>query len=120
MAHVSVIMLAFRAGWLRGLFARLRAVGQMAFTNYILHTVICSLVFFGYGLNRFGEWQYYQLYYLVAAIWVLQLVVSPLWLRTFQFGPLEWVWRALTYGARPPFLRRPVRAVVPLEGPAVG
>jgi uncharacterized protein len=120
MAHVSVIMLAFRAGWLRGLFARLRAVGQMAFTNYILQTVICSLVFFGYGLNQFGEWQYYQLYWLVAAIWVLQLLLSPLWLRSFQFGPLEWLWRTLTYGSRPPFLRRPVRPPVPLEGSMAG
>jgi uncharacterized protein len=106
MAHVSVIMLVYRAGWLRGLFARLRAVGQMAFTNYILHTVICSLVFFGYGLNQFAEWEYYQLYWLVGAIWVLQLVVSPLWLRYFLFGPLEWLWRSLTYWRRQPFVRR--------------
>ena len=100
MAHVSVIMLLYRAGWLRGLFARLRAVGRMAFTNYVMQSVICSLVFFGYGLKQFGQWQYYQLYYLVAGIWVLQLVVSPLWLRAFQFGPLEWAWRTLTYWHR--------------------
>ena len=120
MAHVSVIMLAYRAGWLRWLFSRLRAVGQMAFTNYIVQTIICSLVFFGYGLNQFAEWQYYQLYYLVAAIWVLQLIVSPLWLRSFQFGPLEWLWRTLTYGARQPFLRRPARAAVPVAGTLAG
>ena len=116
MAHVSVLMLVYRAGLLQGLFARLRAVGQMAFTNYIMHTVICSLVFFGYGLDQFAEWEYYQLYWLVAAIWALQLAVSPLWLRAFQFGPLEWLWRTLTYGARQPFLRRPVRSPVPLPG----
>jgi uncharacterized protein len=120
MAHVSVIMLAYRAGWLRGLFARLRAVGRMAFTNYVLHTVICSLVFFGYGLDQFGQWEYYQLYYLVAAIWVLQLAVSPLWLRAFHFGPLEWLWRTLTYGARQPFLRRPVQSAAALEGSVPG
>jgi len=120
MAHVSVIMLVYRAGWLRWLFARLRAVGQMAFTNYVMHTVICSLVFFGYGLNQFGEWQYYQLYWLVAGIWVLQLIVSPLWLRGFQFGPLEWLWRTLTYGARQPFLRRPAAPTVPVAGTIAG
>jgi uncharacterized protein len=106
MAHVSVLMLVYRAGWLQGLFARLRAVGQMAFTHYILQTVICSLVFFGYGLNQFAEWRYYQLYALVAAVWVLQLAVSPAWLRAFQFGPLEWVWRTLTYWKPQPFVRR--------------
>jgi uncharacterized protein len=105
MAHVSVIMLLYRAGWLRGLFARLRAVGRMAFTNYVMQSVICSLVFFGYGLKQFGQWQYYQLYYLVAGIWVLQLIVSPLWLRAFQFGPLEWAWRTLTYWHRQPMRR---------------
>ncbi len=113
MAHVSVLMLAYRAGWLRWLFARLRAVGQMAFTNYIVQTVICSLVFFGYGLNQFGEWQYYQLYWLVLAIWAFQLIVSPLWLRGFQFGPLEWLWRTLTYGAMQPFVRRSVPRPIP-------
>ena len=120
MAHVSVIMLVYRAGWLRGLVARLRAVGQMAFTNYVMHTVICSLVFFGYGLNQFAEWEYYQLYWLVLAIWGLQLVVSPLWLRGFQFGPLEWLWRTLTYGARQPFLRRPAAPTVPVAGTMAG
>ena len=105
MAHVSVIMLVYRAGWLRGLFARLQAVGRMAFTNYVMQSVICSLVFFGYGLNQFAEWQYYQLYYLLAGIWLLQLIVSPLWLRVFQFGPLEWAWRSLTYWHRPPMRR---------------
>ena len=105
MAHVSVIMLVYRAGWLQGLFVRLSAVGRMAFTNYVMQSVICALVFFGYGLNKFAEWQYYQLYYLVGGIWLFQLIVSPLWLRAYQFGPLEWVWRTLTYWRRVPMRR---------------
>jgi len=88
--------------------------------DYVMHTVICSLVFFGYGLNQFGEWQYYQLYWLVAGIWVLQIVVSPLWLRAFQFGPLEWLWRTLTYAARQPIVRRPTRPAVPAAGAVSG
>jgi len=120
MAHVSVIMLAYRAGWLRWLFARLRAVGQMAFTNYVMQTVICSLVFFGYGLNQFAEWQYYQLYWLVLGIWALQLLVSPIWLRAFLFGPLEWLWRTLTYGARQPFVRPARPPAVPAAGVVAG
>lgn len=70
MAHVSAIVLLYKAGFVPGLFHRLEAVGQMAFTNYIMHSVICTLVFFGYGLNQFAEWQYYQLYFLVIGIWV--------------------------------------------------
>jgi uncharacterized protein len=113
MAHVSAIVLLYKSGFVPGLFRRLEAVGQMAFTNYIMHSVICTLVFFGYGLNQFAEWEFYQLYLLVLAIWVFQLVVSPLWLRAFYFGPLEWAWRSLTYWQRQPFRRRtePVVAV---------
>jgi uncharacterized protein len=106
MAHVSAIVLLFKAGFVPGLFRRLEAVGQMAFTNYIMHSVICTLVFFGYGLNQFAEWEYYQLYFLVLGIWVLQLMISPLWLRFFLYGPLEWLWRSLTYWRWQPFRRR--------------
>lgn len=103
MAHASLIILLIQSRQVQGLLNRLSAVGQMAFTNYVMHTVICTLVFYGYGLNQYAEWQFYQLYYLVAAIWVLQLIVSPIWLRHFQFGPLEWVWRSLTYWKMQPF-----------------
>lgn len=106
MAHVAVVMLVYQAGYLTRLMNGLRAVGQMAFTNYIMHTVICTMVFFGYGINQFAEWEYYQLYYLVIGIWIFQLVVSPIWLKYFLFGPLEWLWRCLTYGRIQPFVRK--------------
>ena len=106
MAHASAILLMIRAGVFKWLMFRLSAVGQMAFTNYIMHTVICTLFFFGYGLNYFAELQYYQLFYLVAAIWILQLILSPIWLKYFLFGPLEWLWRTLTYRRVQPMLRR--------------
>ncbi len=105
MAHASLVILLIKSGWVQGLLNRLGAVGQMAFTNYVMHTLICTFVFFGYGLNQYAEWQFYQLYYLVAAIWMLQLIVSPIWLRYFQFGPLEWLWRSLTYWQRQPMRR---------------
>jgi uncharacterized protein len=106
MAHVSAIVLLYKAKFGQRLFRGLEAVGQMALSNYIMHSVICTLLFFGYGLNYYGELEFYQLYFVVAAIWTLQLVVSPLWLRSFRFGPLEWVWRSLTYWKWQPFLRR--------------
>jgi uncharacterized protein len=70
--------------------------------NYLAHSVICALIFNGVGLGLVGELQRYQLYYVVAGIWLVQLVVSPLWLRHYRFGPAEWLWRSLTYGARQP------------------
>ena len=97
MAHVSVLILLYKSHYAQSLFRRLEAVGQMAFTNYIMQSVICTLFFFGYGLNYFAELQFYQLYLVAVAIWILQLIASPLWLQRFRFGPLEWVWRSLTY-----------------------
>lgn len=105
MAHVSALILLSRSGYAGGLFRRLEAVGQMALTNYIMQSVICTLFFFGYGLNYYAELDYYQIYSVVAAIWAVQLIISPVWLRRFYFGPLEWAWRSLTYWKRQPFLR---------------
>jgi uncharacterized protein len=106
MAHVSAMILLYKSQYAQSLFRRLEAVGQMALTNYIMQSVICTLFFFGYGLNFYGELEFYQIYFVVAAIWIVQLLVSPIWLRSYYFGPLEWVWRSLTYGKMQPF-RRP-------------
>lgn len=103
MAHAALIILLFKSGKIQGLFRRFEAVGQMAFTNYISHSVICTLFFFGYGLGYYGYLQYYQTYLLALAIWVMQLIVSPFWLKHFRFGPLEWLWRTLTYWKIQPF-----------------
>jgi uncharacterized protein len=105
MAHVSAIILLYKAKYVQSLFRRLEAVGQMALSNYIMHSVICTLFFFGYGLNYYGELDFYQIYFVVLAVWIVQLIISPIWLRFFRFGPLEWVWRSLTYWRVQPFLR---------------
>ena len=114
LAHVSAVILLYKSRTMQGLFRCLEAVGQMAFTNYVMHSVICTLIFFGYGLNYYAEVEFYQLYFVVLAIWALQLVVSPLWLRFFLFGPLEWLWRSLTYWRVQPF-RRPAVPTPPGE-----
>jgi uncharacterized protein len=105
MAHTAAIILLYKSKYAQPLFRRLEAVGQMALTNYIMQSVICTLFFFGYGLNYFAELEFYQIYFVVMAVWIVQLIVSPLWLRFFLFGPLEWVWRSLTYWRRQPIIR---------------
>ncbi len=103
--HLGVIALFCQSHWFAWLKHALGAVGRMALTNYILQTIITTGVFV--GLAQFGKWERHQLYYLVGAIWALQLSVSPLWLRRFHFGPMEWLWRSLTYLRRQPFVRGP-------------
>lgn len=102
LGHIGVIMLLCQKGWLRWLTARLGAVGQMAFSNYVMQSVITAILFTGYGFKLYGTMQRYQLYYVVAAIWIVQLIISPIWLQHYRFGPLEWGWRSLTYWKRQP------------------
>lgn len=101
--HVGVIMLFCKSGALTRWRSSLAAVGRMALSNYLMHTLITTFVFV--GLAQFGKWERYQLYFLVIGIWIFQLVVSPLWLRRFYFGPVEWLWRSLTYWKSQPLLR---------------
>ncbi|HEY5656295.1 MAG TPA: DUF418 domain-containing protein [Myxococcota bacterium] len=100
--YIGLVMLVCRTGVLRRLRARLAAAGQMALSNYLLQTLICSTLFYGYGFGRFGMLERYQILLVASAIWIFQLWLSPLWLRHLRFGPMEWVWRSLTYWQRQP------------------
>jgi uncharacterized protein len=76
----------------------------------VSHSIICAFVFYGFGLALYGQLERHELYYVVGAIGLFQLIVSPIWLKHFRFGPLEWVWRSLTYLERPALRRRRDRA----------
>ena len=101
LGYLGLVMLAVRRGFLPGLQARLAAVGRMAFTNYLLQTVLCTTIFYGHGLGLFGSVERYQQLLIVFAVWGFQLWMSPIWMRRYAYGPLEWLWRTLTYGRRP-------------------
>lgn len=100
--HLGLFLAVIKAGLFRGLQRALAAVGQMALTNYVMQTVICTFVFYGFGLGLYGKLERHELYFVVLAIWIAELIWSPLWLRRFRFGPFEWVWRSLTYWQRQP------------------
>jgi uncharacterized protein len=97
MGHVGTIMLFCKSGILTFLRRSLAAVGKMALTNYIMHSLICMIVFTGVGFGLFGKLQRYELLYVVFSIWIFQLIVSPIWLKYFYYGPMEWLWRNLSY-----------------------
>ena len=103
--YIGLFMAIVRAGAMKGLTSRLAAVGRMAFSNYILQTIIATTIFYGHGFGLFGSVERTGQVAIVLAVWALQLAISPLWLRHYQFGPLEWTWRSLTYGARQPMRR---------------
>ena len=102
---VGTVMLACRSTAFAQISPVLAAVGRMAFSNYILQTLICTTIFYGHGLGFFGRVDRLGQVGIVLMIWALELILSPLWLARFQFGPLEWLWRCLTYWRRQPFLK---------------
>jgi len=80
----------------------LQAVGRLALTNYLLQTLICTTLFYSYGLGLYGKVGPAVAALLAIAIYLLQVALSSFWVRRFQFGPAEWLWRSITYGRLQP------------------
>lgn len=75
----------------------LASAGRMALTNYLAQSIVCGLIFYGFGLGLYGRVAGYQLYAVVLVVWGLQLAWSSWWLNRFRIGPFEWLWRSVTY-----------------------
>ncbi len=102
LGHIALVMLIVRTGALASLMRRFAAVGRMALSNYLAHSLILTTVFYGYGLGLYAEIPRLAQMGFVAAVIGLQLYWSPWWLARFRFGPFEWLWRSLTYWQRQP------------------
>jgi uncharacterized protein len=112
LGHVGMLMLIVQSGALGWLTRRLAAVGRMALSNYLTHSIVCTTLFYGYGFNLFGTINRTGLAAIVLSIWIFQLVVSPIWLKSFRFGPAEWLWRSLTYWRPQPMRVAPTEPAV--------
>ncbi len=97
MVYIATVMLVAKAGALPKLSHALASVGRMALSNYLFHSIVATLIFYGHGLGLFGSVERIGQIGIVFAIWAVQLVLSPWWLARFKFGPAEWAWRSLTY-----------------------
>jgi uncharacterized protein len=103
LGHFACILLLLKAAPGARAWAALESVGRMALTNYLAHSIIALFLFTGAGLALYGRLQRHELYYVVLAIWLLQLAWSPWWLKRFRYGPMEWLWRSLTRRERQPW-----------------
>jgi uncharacterized protein len=101
----AFVRLCGRARW-RPRLLRFEAVGRMALSSYVAQTVLGSLVFFGFGLGMLGRYGNAVNLPLGAAVFAIQVGVCAWWLDRFRFGPLEWVWRSLTWWRLQPFRQR--------------
>ena len=97
LGYIGLITYGVQANWLPGLQKHLAAVGRTALSNYFLQTLLATFIFYGFGLSLFGSVERWGQILIVFSIWALQLAISPWWLQHFRFGPLEWLWRSLTY-----------------------
>jgi uncharacterized membrane protein YeiB len=104
LGYVSLMVLLLHS---KGPFARISLfapLGRMALTNYLTHSLVSSLYFFGYAGGHYGMGRAAQVGFVFVVI-ALQIVFSHLWLSKFRYGPMEWLWRAITYWQIPPMRR---------------
>ena len=102
LGHVGAVVLVVKSGAVQAIARRFAAVGRMALSNYLAHSLVMTTLFYGYGLGLYAEVPRIWQQGFVAVLIGLQLLLSPWWLEYFRFGPVEWLWRSLTYVQRQP------------------
>jgi uncharacterized protein len=106
LGYVGLIGLALQSDRFSGVKAALAAVGRMAFTNYLVQSLIMTTVFYGgRGLGLFGRLDWTAWTLMVLAVWAFQIGASSWWLSRWRMGPMEWLWRRLSYGRPVPLSR---------------
>lgn len=98
LGNIGFLMLLFKLPITSRLVNFFQPVGRMAFTNYLMQSIICTLIFSGFAFGMFNKVQRYELIYYVGAIWVFQIIFSHLWMRFYSMGPFEWLWRSAANG----------------------
>ncbi len=105
LAYTAIVMLICKSGALTPVTSALASVGRMAFTNYLMQSMIAAIAFFGWGFGLYASLERAELIPVVLGMWFFQIVFSIWWLRRFRFGPMEWLWRSLTYWRVQPMRR---------------
>jgi uncharacterized protein len=102
--YISAGVVLYQTVSLRRWMAPLAAAGRMALSNYIFQSVVCTFIFYNYGLALYGKVGPAWGLAITFVVFALQLLLSVLWSRRFRLGPVEWIWRSITYG-RPQAIR---------------
>ena len=114
LGYLAAVVLIVKLGAIKPATDALAAVGRMALTNYLLQTLICTTLFYGHAGGLYARVQFPALAGVIAGVWAINIAFSVLWLRVFRFGPMEWLWRSLTYLRPQPLLKdRPIPAAAP-------
>ena len=97
MAYVGIFMLSFQSNAGKKLMSVLTPVGKMAFSNYFLQSLVGNFVFLGPGLGLTGTIGPFYYTFFGIGFFIIQIIISTIWLKYFNYGPLEWLWRSATY-----------------------
>ena len=103
MAYISLIIFIYQKIKQNNWFRILANVGRTALSNYLLQTIICTLIFYGHGFGLFAKLERKFQFIFVILVWFVQIILTQVWLKYYKFGPVEWLWRSLTYFKRQPF-----------------
>jgi uncharacterized protein len=116
--HLGVVLLICQSGLFRSWRFAMARVGQMALTNYLLHSLLGLIFFTGAGFALFGAIDRAALYLFVLGFWAANIALSVYWLRRYRYGPAEWLWRTLTYMKAQPMRRQRASEAVEAGAPA--
>lgn len=105
LGYLGLVMLMARSPLFKPVQIALAAVGRMAMSNYLLHSIIGAVIFHGWALGYFQQLQFPELAWILLGTWAVNVLFSLVWLHFFRFGPAEWLWRSLTYRKRQPLLK---------------
>ncbi|MEH7386713.1 DUF418 domain-containing protein [Bacillus sp. JJ1521] len=107
--YATSIVLLMRLPVSKKLFSPLAFVGRLSLSNYLFQSIVCTLLFYGYGFGLYGKVELYTGFLLTIVIFIVQIGLSYLWLKKFRFGPFEWIWRTLTYAQKVDIRKKAIR-----------
>lgn len=105
LAYINTLTILYKKDVFKKILYPLTFVGRMSFSNYIMHTLFGYLIFYPFFGNLFGRLSLLEILSVALVLYIIQIFVSWLWLKYFRFGPLEWIWRCLTYKKLFPIMR---------------
>ena len=105
MGYIGLVMLLAKSKYYNVIQNWIAPIGKMALTNYLLQSIIATLLFYGYGFGLFSKVNRAELWGFILIIWTIQILYSSWWLSKFKLGPFEWLWRSLTIGKIQTFKR---------------
>jgi uncharacterized protein len=96
----SILLLMRKEQWIQR-FSVIGSVGRMALSNYLFQSLVCTTIFYSYGLGLYGQVSPVFGLLLTLLIYFVQVIISHFWLKSYSYGPMEWIWRRLTYREEP-------------------